>query len=428
MSDPPIGSVPPALLARGRSRGATWFRPTETLRRPELGPRCVARIGGLLLTATMAGGVGIAACGQAGIEAGASQPRPSATPRATAVDQADPGDRSTAGERPGESGEAAAAPDPPGDEPIDAAESERLQRAEASAAVLALDGSRSTSTGHNSNGDLRGAVPFPDRATGVRLNPRRPNEAGRYTSVETAQALIRAAAVVAEDLPGSELVINDLSLESGGPIPHHGSHQNGRDVDVLFYLLNQDDTPFGSKGIPLDRSGRGFDFADVAVAEDDVAVKLDVARTWRFLQALAEDPRSNLQRIYLAEHLRNMLLAHAERIGAPAAARRRIDDGTCQPGHPHDDHLHLRFFCTPEDLRDGCEDTFPMYPWRRDEIRSAGLEPVMARWHPRRPTPQIVSRREAQERSGPMHANVRAFLRERESWSETPHPGRTYCR
>ena len=26
----------------------------------------------------------------------------------------------------------------------------------------------------------------------------------------------------------------------GGPIPHHGSHRSGRDVDVLFYLLDRE--------------------------------------------------------------------------------------------------------------------------------------------------------------------------------------------
>jgi len=29
------------------------------------------------------------------------------------------------------------------------------------------------------------------------------------------------------------VTINDLSHEHGGPIPHHRSHQSGRDVDLL---------------------------------------------------------------------------------------------------------------------------------------------------------------------------------------------------
>ena len=103
------------------------------------------------------------------------------------------------------------------------------------------------------------------------------------------------------------VTINDLSYEQGGPIPHHRSHQSGRDVDVLFYQLGPDGKPIESVGAFFDRSGAGVDFRDLADPSDDVALQLDIPRTWLFLQALIEDDDAQLQDIFVAEHLRSSL-------------------------------------------------------------------------------------------------------------------------
>jgi penicillin-insensitive murein endopeptidase len=249
------------------------------------------------------------------------------------------------------------------------------------------------------------------------------------------QALVRAAGVVAEAFPESELTINDLSRREGGPLPHHGSHQAGRDVDVLFYYLDAEGEPMRSKGVPVDPDGRGFDFGDLSDPADDVPMRIDIPRTWRFLEALVDEERTYVQRIFVVEHVREMLLAHARRVRAPSRAIQRIDQMTCQPSHPHDDHMHIRFFCTAEDIRDGgCKDTYPLYGWHRRAIRADGETPVIERRRGRTgvtPAPTIartVSRAEARERAGPMHRRVREWLDRREAWAEKPSPGRPFCR
>lgn len=293
---------------------------------------------------------------------------------------------------------------------------------------MTLDGSVSTSIGSPNDGRLEGGVPFPARAPGARRNPRRLNPGGHYGTVELVQTLLRAAAVVERELPGSELVVNDLSYREGGDIYHHGSHRSGRDADVLFYLLDEEGGPIPSKGVPLDTKGRGWDFDDLLDPSDDVRVKLDVPRTWRFLQALAEDPEAAVQRVYVAEHLRTILVDHAKRIRAPRVERERVEMLTCQPGTPHDDHLHIRVFCTPEDTAAGCEDTGPIYPYWRRALAAQGATPVLARPRPgRRGAKTTVSAEEAREKAPPMHWKVKAFLDLRETWSKQPHPGRPYC-
>ncbi len=287
----------------------------------------------------------------------------------------------------------------------------------------------STSIGSPTNGRLEGGVALPLSAQGLRYNDRRSEDA-RFGTVETIGAILRAAAVVSRELPGSELVVNDIGLERGGPIAHHGSHRSGRDADILFYLLGDDGKPTPSVGAPLDPDGIGFDYKDLSVPDDDVRVHFDAPRTWRFVQALLEDREALLQRIFVVEHLRSALLAEAKRVKAPAEVVARFADVTCQPSYPHDDHLHVRWYCSVEDLGLGCEDLPPLYPWRREQLRALGLKPVMAtRAKSVDPAP-IVTNAQAEravKRQKP-HPSVLAFLARRKAWERQPHPGREYCR
>ncbi|MBT8470427.1 MAG: penicillin-insensitive murein endopeptidase, partial [Deltaproteobacteria bacterium] len=161
----------------------------------------------------------------------------------------------------------------------------------------------STSLRNPNDGALRGGVPLPLRAPGLRFNPGRVPSA-RYGTVEVVRALVRAGARVDQELGGLPVTINDLSFERGGPIPHHRSHQSGRDVDVLFYQLGPDGKPIESVGAFFDPDGVGVDFRDLADPNDDITLQFDVTRTWLFLRTLIEDEEAQLQQIFVAEHLR----------------------------------------------------------------------------------------------------------------------------
>jgi penicillin-insensitive murein endopeptidase len=130
-----------------------------------------------------------------------------------------------------------------------------------------------------------------------------------------------------------------------------------------------------------------------------------------------------------------MLLAEADRVRAPAAARERFAMVSCQPGTPHDDHIHLRLYCSPDDIAAGCLDKAPIYPWHKQALAALGLAPVMEKVGRRSRlardgdvAKRTTTRAQARTRAGPMHRNVRAFLDEREQWAKMPHPGRPYCR
>jgi penicillin-insensitive murein DD-endopeptidase len=186
-------------------------------------------------------------------------------------------------------------------------------------------------------------------------------------------------------------------------------------------------------GVPIEPDGHGTDFGDLLDPADDIDMRLDVPRTWRLVQALVEDQDALVQRIFLVEHVRATLLAHAEATHAPRAAIDRFAEVTCQPGVPHDDHLHVRFFCSPEDLGLGCEDSPPIYPWRNRALAALGVNEVLASAYTtpveRRAKKQRTSSpAQARKRAGQMHPRVTAFLDAREAWLPRPHPGRPYCR
>src|SRR5690554_6020085 len=91
-------------------------------------------------------------------------------------------------------------------------------------ALLAAKTSESLSLGGPLDGSLERSVPFPDRGPGFRKTSRRPE--ARYGTVEVVRGVVRAAMKVEELHPGGELLVNDLSLERGGPINRHESHRS----------------------------------------------------------------------------------------------------------------------------------------------------------------------------------------------------------
>ena len=300
------------------------------------------------------------------------------------------------------------------------------------AALLALSPAHSTSVGAPGHGQLLSGVALPSLGPGFRHNPKRPPEA-RYGTVELVQAIAVAAAAVEVALPGSGLTVNDISLREGGRIAQHGSHQNGRDADILFYVQDASGAPAPSVGVPIEPDGSGVDYNFLADGTDDIHLRLDAPRTWRFVAELIGKLGDQLQRIFIVEHVRGMLLAQAGRDGTAKQIVARFEDLSCQPSVPHDDHMHVRVFCSPEDMGRGCLDTQPTYPFRLAALAALGLTPVLERVADRRQRAEEVSARtttpeQAAKRAGPMHREVRKFLARRKAWLKQPHPGRPFCK
>lgn len=234
----------------------------------------------------------------------------------------------------------------------------RSGRAVALAALLASGGcahlgvvsdGTSVSYGAPNDGVLLDGVRMPDRGPGYWAPSMWRNRGRRYGTRELVEVLAEAAGRVAKELPGARLGIADLSVQGGGKISHHQSHQTGRDADVLFYVTDargkaQDATAmhrFNGEGRTL-----------------EAPLRFDVARNWALVRALITSPVVRVQRIFVFEPLAQLLLDHARATDEPGAMLDLARSVMQQPSDaaPHDDHFHIRVGCADNDLPYGCRE------------------------------------------------------------------------
>lgn len=180
-------------------------------------------------------------------------------------------------------------------------------------------------------------------------------------------ALTRAAAAVARAWPGgAALVIGDLSARHGGTHSRHGSHQSGRDADVLFYLLDHSGRSIRGSGFyAFDELGA----SSVAAPSAPVSglALFDTARNWALVRALLLDEDAPVQWIFCADGIKARLLNYAAQNELDARALLRAAYVLHQPsrGNPHRDHFHIRVACTADERARGCLDEGPVWPWIR---------------------------------------------------------------
>jgi penicillin-insensitive murein DD-endopeptidase len=174
------------------------------------------------------------------------------------------------------------------------------------------------------------------------------------------RAIERAAAKVAAARPGSVLYVGDLSTRDGGALMPHFSHRNGRDADLLLYLTTLDGAPVHSPGfISFDTDGIAWD------AVHRRYLRLDVERQWLLMKALVEDDDARIQWLFVSEVIEALLIQYARARGDDPETISRVQDATLQPdpGGVHDDHVHVRTACSPEEIVNGCVQTGPERAW-----------------------------------------------------------------
>ena len=134
----------------------------------------------------------------------------------------------------------------------------------------------------------------------------------------------------------------------------HRSHQSGRDVDLLYYMRDANGRPFEPDAMHV--------FNAAARATDGTGLTVDVPRTWMLVKELITAPEAPVQWVFMYEPIARRLIDHAQRIGEPEALIARARKTLRQPGDSarHDDHLHVRVYCSTADKAYGCVDIGPM--------------------------------------------------------------------
>lgn len=214
---------------------------------------------------------------------------------------------------------------------------------------------RSRSVGLPWHGRLKRGVAL-EESRSIRYVTEYASTGHHHGTWQLVQLLERAAQRVAQRLPGARLSVGELAAEGGGHIDGHRSHQNGRDVDIGFYMTDAAGRPhdayafaeFGANG-----HGRGA----------NQMLRFDDARNWELIGKLVADGDARVQHIFVSTALRGRLLREGRRRGAPSRVLDRAARLMHQPGHhAHRNHFHVRIYCNPHE-RPRCRDRGPFHGW-----------------------------------------------------------------
>lgn len=199
-------------------------------------------------------------------------------------------------------------------------------------------GAVSRSIGAPNRGRLENGVPFVEGKY-WELRAYRPRS---YATRNVVENLATALEVWGTAYPEAKPIkLGEFSKRGGGRLTPHSSHRTGRDVDVGYVVHNPTDGP---------RFRR-------ATKES-----LDAEATWGFVHALVST--GSVESIFMTAYVQRMLLPYAKQELPPEELGRWFSvaaDGYAARNRAivkhwrgHDDHMHVRFMCTPMDV--GCRE------------------------------------------------------------------------
>jgi penicillin-insensitive murein DD-endopeptidase len=238
--------------------------------------------------------------------------------------------------------------------------------------VFGLDGT-SDSGGWHANGFLRKPAVLPGTGDGYVIPAPWAERQSNFGSDELVGTIVRAARTVGRAYPGSVAAVGDLSRRGGGGSVEHKSHQNGRDVDIFYYGVSATGRWERPRNVMMhyDRSGRAFRWSPAqgtAAPPGRVPdVRFDARRNWQFVRALLRDPEVEVQWIFVQRDLASRLIQQGVAEGDDPALLARAAQIVRQPSdsEPHDDHMHVRVYCDPEDRWLACADRGPVRWWKK---------------------------------------------------------------
>jgi penicillin-insensitive murein endopeptidase len=226
------------------------------------------------------------------------------------------------------------------------------------------DGS-SVSVGRPSRGFLLDGHRLPDHGEGFTTREPWTQRGNRYGTDELLDLITGVGRRLATS-NGPRLVVADLSINGGGAARKwHHSHQSGRDVDFVFFMRDAQGQPMEADAMRVfDPQGR---------ARDGSGITVDIPRTWLVVKELVSAHEATVQWVFIYEPIARKLLEHAIAISEPEALIARARLALKQPGDsaPHNDHMHVRVYCSAHDRAFGCVDVGPMELFAEREAERA---------------------------------------------------------
>jgi penicillin-insensitive murein DD-endopeptidase len=230
--------------------------------------------------------------------------------------------------------------------------------ASACSALGAIGDGTSVSYGWSNRGEILDAAHLPPRGDGYLVPPSWASRGLSFGTEELIGLVVRSARRLAAEEPGSVLYVADMSPRRGGPSAWHRSHQTGRDCDLIFFALDER----GRRAPPPSSMLRYDEHGATAPVEGVGRLYFDTERNWRLVRSLLDDEAADVQFLFIARHLRDLLIDWARASGEPPEVIERAEAVLVQPSGapPHDDHLHVRIYCPASDRSLGCRDRGPL--------------------------------------------------------------------
>ncbi|PCC66687.1 Murein endopeptidase [Nannocystis exedens] len=238
----------------------------------------------------------------------------------------------------------------------------------------------SVSTGLSSHGRLRRPAKLELTGSGFTVPERWTKRGFQYGTEELVAALGRAAKTVRGASKKATLGIADLSPQRGGKSKWHSSHQSGRDVDLIFYSVDEQGkslAPPENDMIRYDGEGKPY-VRGKGTYNDPIwqQRRFDTARNWALVEALLSDATIRVQWIFVSQPLEDRLLEYATRHKKPRwlieYARAVMYDPPDAP--THSDHFHVRIYCPRDDRFHGCVDRGVVWQHEKKAYKYGGPE------------------------------------------------------
>ncbi len=226
----------------------------------------------------------------------------------------------------------------------------------------------SISVGRPSNGYLRDGHRLPDRGEGFMTRDPWKLRGNRYGTDELLDLLTGVGRRLATH-KGPRVVVADLSGPNGGASHKwHRSHQNGRDVDLVYFMRDPEGAPMEADAMRI--------FDPQGKARDGSGITVDIGRTWLLVRELVTAHEATVQWVFMYEPIAQKVIEHAVTSHEPEELIARVRLALKQPGDsaPHNDHMHVRVYCSDRDRAFGCVDIGPMelYALRDADREAAG--------------------------------------------------------
>jgi penicillin-insensitive murein endopeptidase len=248
----------------------------------------------------------------------------------------------------------------------------------------------SISVGKTNGGRIHRPVEMPTRGIGYKVPQTWRERGNQWGTEELVEVIERAAATVSAQKRGT-LGVADLSPKRGGKTIWHASHQSGRDVDLIFYAVDAKGKPLPPPEVEMVHyDGNGEPFVPRYMEETGYEEptwnqrRFDDARNWALVEALLSDRGTRVQWIFVSNKLEFRLLAWAEKHDRPRWVIEYAREVMKQPSvnAPHDDHFHVRLYCSRADRELGCADTGPIWQHEKKSYKYQGperYEPALTR-------------------------------------------------